>query len=192
MDFPNITSITSITSITNSGLTLVELIITLAVVSILIVSTIPGFQSFIESNRIRASVNVFVTHLQLARSEAVKRNRFVVLCPSSDGASCITDYTQWAKGYIVFVDDDRNKRRESNEKLIKYYQGEASRVAIFSSSNARRVVAYYPSGMAWGLNTTIRFCAKVADTNNRAVIISNTGRPRLSKVMPDGSSISCS
>ena len=186
MDFPNITSIT------NAGLTLVELIITLAVVSILIVSTIPGFQSFIESNRIRASVNVFVTHLQLARSEAVKRNRFVVLCPSSDGVSCISDYTQWAKGYIVFVDDDRNKRRESSEKLINYYQGEANRVEIYSSSNYRRIVAYYPSGMAWGLNTTIRFCARFADTNNRAVIISNTGRPRLSKVMPDGSNIFCS
>jgi type IV fimbrial biogenesis protein FimT len=161
-------------------------------VSILIVSTIPGLQSFIESNRIRASVNVFVTHLQLARSEAIKRNRFVVLCPSSDGASCIADYTQWAKGYIVFVDVDRNKRRENSEKLISYYQGEANRVEIYSSSNSRRVVAYYPSGMAWGLNTTIRFCARVADRNNRAVIISNTGRPRLGRFMPDGSSIRCS
>ena len=178
--------------ISNAGFTLVELVITLTIASIILVAVIPGFQSFIERNRIRASVNVFVTHLQLARSETVKRNRFVVLCPSSDGASCIPDYTQWAKGYIVFVDYDRNKLRDNNEPLLKYYQGEKEKVTIYSSSNYRRIVAYYPSGMAWGLNTSIRFCAKVSDANNRVVIISNTGRPRLSKVMPDGRTISCS
>ncbi|MEA1890506.1 MAG: GspH/FimT family pseudopilin [Pseudomonadota bacterium] len=175
----------------NTGFTLVELVSTLTIASILLLAAAPGLQSFIERNRITASVNVFVSHLQLARSEALKRNRFIVLCPSRDGTSCISDYTQWAKGYIVFVDIDRNKLRENSEPLLKYYQGENDKVVIYTSSNYRRVVAYYPSGMAWGLNTTIRFCARTSDANNRAVIISNTGRPRLSKVMADGREIVC-
>lgn len=174
-----------------TGFTLVEIITTLSISSMLMTAAVPGFQSLIERNRIAASVNLFLSHLYQARSEAVKRERFVTLCPSSDGISCIADYTQWAKGYIVFVDEDKSKQRDINEQLISFYQGEDNNIKIHSSSNFRKVVSYYPTGRAWGYNTTIRFCAKIDEDHNRALIIASTGRPRTSNRMPDGSKIVC-
>jgi len=174
-----------------TGFTLVELITTLSISSMLMTAAVPGFQSLIERNRIAASVNLFLSHLYQARSEAVKRESFVTLCPSSDGISCVADYTQWAKGYIVFVDEDKSKQRDTNEQLISFYQGEDNKIKIHSSSNFRKVVSYYPTGRAWGYNTTIRFCAKIDEDHNRALIIASTGRPRTSNRMPDGSKIVC-
>ena len=174
-----------------TGFTLVELLTTLSISSMLMAAAVPGFQSLIERNHMAASVNLFISHLYQARSEAVKRERFVTLCPSSDGISCIADYTQWAKGYIVFVDEDKNKQREIYEQLISFYQGENNKITIYSSSDYRKAVSYYPTGRAWGFNTTIRFCAKIDEDHNRALIIASTGRPRTSNRMPDGSRIIC-
>ena len=174
-----------------AGFTLLELISTLAIGSILVTAAVPAYQSFIERSRMAASVNLFMSHLYQARSEAIKRERYVTLCPSSNGSDCIADYTQWAKGYIVFIDSNKDKERDINERVLSYFEGEDDKLLIHSSSNYRKVVTYYPTGRAWNFNTTIRICSKLSDEYNRAVIIASTGRPRVSKVMADGSNVVC-
>jgi type IV fimbrial biogenesis protein FimT len=178
-------------STNTTGFTLVELLISLSIASILMASAAPSFQSFLERSRMSTSTNAFISHLHLARAEAINRKRRVILCPSSNGLECIADYTQWARGYILFVDEDDNRERNDGEQLIRYVQDEGNGITIYSSSNYRKVVAYYPTGMAYGFNTTIRFCARTSESINRAVIISATGRPRLSKSMSDGGEIEC-
>ena len=182
MDFRNINY---------TGITLLELVSTLAIGSILVSAAVPAYQSISERSRMAASVNLFLTHIFQARSEAVKRERFVTLCPSSNGTGCIADYSQWAKGYIIFIDNNKNKARDVSEQVLSYYQGEGDKLTINSSSNYRKVIAYYPTGRAWNNNTTIRFCSKYSDEYNRALIIASTGRPRVSSTMADGSGIVC-
>jgi len=177
--------------INSTGFTLLELISTLAIGSILVAAAIPSYQSLHERSRMAASVNMFMSHLYQARSEAIKRERYVTLCPSSNGSDCIADYTQWAKGYIVFIDSNKDKERDAGEQVLSFYEGEDDKLIIHSSSNFRKVVTYYPTGRAWNFNTTIRICSKLSDDYNRAVIIASTGRPRLSKVMPDGRKVVC-
>lgn len=177
--------------ITFRGFTLLELVSIMAIGTVLVAAAVPAYQSLNERNRMAASVNLFLSHLYQARSEAIKRERFVTLCPSSDGTVCIADYTQWAKGYIVFIDNNKNKARDEGEQLLNYYQGEDDMLSIHSSSNYRKVVSYYPTGRAWNFNTTIRFCGRTSDDNNRALIIASTGRPRISKLMADGSRVVC-
>lgn len=86
------------------GFTLVELVITVAVASILVAIALPSFQSVMIASRINGQANEFVATLQLARSEAVRRNARVVVCPSSDGATCLSNPATWA-GWVAFVDD---------------------------------------------------------------------------------------
>lgn len=59
------------------GFTLIELIVTLAVVVILSTIAVPGFQTVIASSRLAADHNEIVTGLATARSEAVKRREDV-------------------------------------------------------------------------------------------------------------------
>jgi type IV fimbrial biogenesis protein FimT len=87
----------------SAGLTLIELVVTLAVVSILLGVAAPSFVSMSKSNRVSVEVNSFVSDLQYARSEAVKRGLPVTLCASSSGTSCLGS-SSWHAGWIVFPD----------------------------------------------------------------------------------------
>ncbi len=85
----------------NLGFTLVELMVTLAVLVILISIAIPSFMNMIQNSRSAALANSIVIALNVARSEAVKRNALVNLCPSSDGATCMAAPLDWTVGWIA-------------------------------------------------------------------------------------------
>lgn len=59
----------------NSGFSLVELLVTIAVVGILASVAAPSFQSMIEKRRLIAATEGVYAHLQFSRSEAVKFGR---------------------------------------------------------------------------------------------------------------------
>jgi len=82
------------------GFTLVELMVTLAVMVVLIAIAVPSFDSVRLSTRLNSYATALVASGQLARSEAIKRNAAVTLCVSADGASCSTS-GQWETGWIV-------------------------------------------------------------------------------------------
>jgi len=90
---------------TLAGFTLVELIIALAIASILLAVGVPSFTSVIQDSRIGSQYNQAVRAFFLARSEAVKASEFVVVCARSGpvAQSCGTE-DDWNNGWIVFVD----------------------------------------------------------------------------------------
>ena len=83
------------------GFTLVELMITIALVAILVGLATPSFSSVINSNRLSSQANAFMADLQLARSEAVRRNRTVRFCRSDDGATCSSGTGDWTSWIVV-------------------------------------------------------------------------------------------
>ncbi|MFD2425650.1 GspH/FimT family pseudopilin [Ralstonia solanacearum] len=89
------------------GFTLVELVVTIAIVAILVTLAAPSFRSTIQSARTSIEVNSLVNDLQFARSEAIKRGQPVSICVSSDGATCLANSSsnnKWQVGWIVFND----------------------------------------------------------------------------------------
>ncbi len=68
-----------------SGFTLIEMMVTLAVLAILVTVAIPNYQAFVLNSRMTAQANDFLASLQLARSEAIKRNASVTMSAKGDG-----------------------------------------------------------------------------------------------------------
>lgn len=60
------------------GLTLVELLITIAIAAILLTAAMPSFNAWIQNARIRTTAELLQNDLQLARVEAVRRNQSVI------------------------------------------------------------------------------------------------------------------
>ncbi len=90
------------------GVTLIELLVVLALISIFAVFAVPTYRNLITRNRMATEMNAFVGHLQLARSEAIKRGTFVTMCPSTNGTACLVTTKNWTSGWIVFTDPNNN------------------------------------------------------------------------------------
>lgn len=82
------------------GFTLIEAMISIAVMAILMTIAVPSFKDASLRSQLRASANDLVASAHLARSEAIKRNAVITMCVSSDGASCATS-GGWEQGWII-------------------------------------------------------------------------------------------
>jgi len=174
------------------GFSLIEIIFTVAIAAVLGLTAFPSMSDMLQRNRIASEVNQLVGHLHLARSEAIKQSQRVVMCTSSDGISCART-RGWEDGWIIFTDINSNREHDDEEPLLRVAHGLSKRVHISTgrSSRSRRKIVYQPTGFAGGSTATFTFCVKENAELARAVILSNTGRPRLSDKRADGSEISC-
>lgn len=83
----------------NRGFTLIEMMVAIAVATILSMIAVPSFRNASLSSQLRSSANDFVASANLARSEAIKRGTAVTMCVSADGSSCTAG--GWEQGWIV-------------------------------------------------------------------------------------------
>src|SRR5918995_1551586 len=82
------------------GFTLIELLVALTIAAILFAIGVPMFRDASLGGRLSAAANNLLASVQLARSEAIKRNLPVTVCASSAGATCAGG-GGWEQGWIV-------------------------------------------------------------------------------------------
>ncbi|KAA3597687.1 GspH/FimT family pseudopilin [Stenotrophomonas maltophilia] len=102
------------------GFTLIELMVTIAVVAVLAAIAFPSFQSTIRSSRVSSTNNEVLGLLSLARSEAIRSNRGGGVCGSSDGASCDGG---WSGGMLAFADANGDGALSAGETVLRFVSG---------------------------------------------------------------------
>lgn len=172
------------------GFTLAELLITLTIGAVLAGAAIPAFSHLIAADRIKTAVDTFISHVQLARFEAITRDQRVTLCPSGDAMNCLTT-PDWHRGLLLFVDLDRDREHDAGEPVLRVSSALDGTVTL-TSSTARKRIVYEADGTALGgSNGTFRFCDSSGEAEPRTVIISLAGRLRTATTEPDGSPVKC-
>ncbi len=163
----------------NSGFTLIELMITLTILSIIVSQAIPSFVHIIKNQKANSEVNKMMSLIFLARSEAVKVNKVVTLCHSNDSLSCSG---VWSDGWILFIDNDSDGKKDVGETIIKSgTQGYNYQISL-SAFGSKHYMRFTALGMTLSQNGSFKLCPKDNDPHYaRVVIISKTGRAKFSK-----------
>lgn len=122
----------------NRGFTLIELMVTIAVLAIVIAIAAPSFTSVIQSNRTTALHHEILGALQLARSEAVKRRSDVIVCRSEDMEDC-SNGADWTVGWIV--------KDVAGDEVVKVWDS----VTGMALTGPLPGLVFHSSGMASGV-----------------------------------------
>jgi type IV fimbrial biogenesis protein FimT len=168
------------------GATLVELLVSITIVSILLSLAVPAFDAAMTSSKLTAATNSMFASLYLARGEAIKRNARVVICKSADGANC-TATGNWDQGWIVFHDSDNNAQLDTGETLVHRQEPLGEDMAMWGNTPVVRYVSYTGIGAAKLTSGafqagTITLCrTSDGESDARDIVISSTGRPRVYK-----------
>jgi type IV fimbrial biogenesis protein FimT len=172
----------------NAGFTLWELVWTIAIAGITLGLAVPSFEAFLLDSRRTADINAFVIAVQLARSEAAKRGRPIVLCQSPDLIRCGNDELDYGSGWIVFANDDemRPPQRAAQEPILYAHAPE-----LVGSISANRELFEFRPYLKRSVNGTATFCDRRGASAARAVIVSYTGRPRVDSKGPAGERLVC-
>jgi type IV fimbrial biogenesis protein FimT len=170
-----------------AGFTLLELMVAIGITAILATVAVPSFTSMMRNNRSASEANAALSVFTLARSEAIKRNRPVIVCKSSDGSGCVTS-GGWQQGAMVFEDTDGNGAFDAGEPVIQAVVPLSSASTITGDSNLANTVTFTSLGRAKAYGR-ITIKPSGSDLNTRAVILSATRNPRI--CYPDRSPSDC-
>ncbi len=169
------------------GYSLYELIITVGVAALVMSLGVPSFGKMLADHRLKVEVDALFHAVHLARKESVVRRRAVTLCPSRDGQNCSTGF-DWSGGWIVFVNLDRDApaTRDEDEPLLQRFS-----VSSHNQVTANRRSFSFRTTALRATNGTFIFCDKARRASPRALIVSYTGRPRVSRIDRSGNPYIC-
>jgi len=160
------------------GFTQIELMIAIAILTILTAVVMPAVGNFIQRNTLLVASNSMITSLNFSRSRAVTSNQRIIMCASSnihiDEPIC-DGGNMWQNGWLIFVDDNSNNQRDSGEAILRVDELPDN---IQASSGGRQRFRFLANGTALGNTGTIRLCMTGLNDHSHRIIIANTGRIR--------------
>ena len=122
---------------TSAGFTIVELMVVIAILTIIAGLAAPSFTTLIERWRIRQASEVLKSTLYFARSEAIRRSGGIAIEKLSSGTNNCTSSgdSDWDCGWVVCADANNNGACEANESVLQRYDTPANVQITLTSSN---------------------------------------------------------
>lgn len=166
------------------GFTLIELLVTISMMAILMAIAAPSFVTYQRNAELAGISNSFLAALNAARTEAMKRNMFALVTPQNGDSD-------WAKGWVVFVDTDDDKAFDSTKDILVMRQEAPPGHITLSGNNSTAASASYVrydgSGFSRPIgsdmpNTTLTIARSDAGSDYRQIRrikIAATGRARV-------------
>lgn len=160
------------------GLTLVELMTTVAILTLLGTFGVTAFSDVLARHRVQTALHLISADLATARNAAITRRSPIVACPGEALHGCRSD-ADWSMGWIVFMDSDGNRRPDNAVDLLRVADAPPGAPGTVRLVSTRSYVRYQRDGRSAGTNLTINVCR--AEMLGGQVVVNNLGRIRSSR-----------
>jgi len=183
----------SMKKITQSGFTLLELMVVIAMMGVLVAVGIPSFNSMLTTNEMADTTNELILSLRKARAEAISSGRNTIVCSSTDGVTCSGAAGNWNQGWLVMVDRniDGNYLAVNDELIWVHELKSNSTITITPSpttatigviNDFRDTVTFsYTGELDAGTPGEFHLCSGVGDYPRREISVSVGGEASLFK-----------
>lgn len=161
------------------GLTFIELLISLLIISVLIVTSIPSFQNLLKKHKSQRVFSLTLQAIYYARAKALTTQTVVTLCPTTDELSKCG--TKWEDGIQIFADIDENGKFDHKQDTLlrSFPSGNHAYLLRWASFGNRSYLQYTPLGHTKNQNGTFIYCPQDGDVKYaNAIIINRAGRAR--------------
>jgi type IV fimbrial biogenesis protein FimT len=171
------------------GVTLPELVVVLAMSAVMMSVALPDLRQMIRSYQLKAAANDLFGAIDLARTQAIARGRRVQLVPAGDTAP------DWRHGWVVFVDQDGDRRPGAGEDVIMRHGPPAEGIvidAVFSTQQGSPYLAYNSTGRSCSDTSSLAArwgtLSLAQGGQTRLIKINMLGRARICNPARDGAS----
>ncbi|HTQ36144.1 MAG TPA: GspH/FimT family pseudopilin [Steroidobacteraceae bacterium] len=158
----------------NRGFTLAELLVAMTIGAILLAQAAPGLVRHRGEAALRTAASQTLAALQLARRLALARGQSVTVCPSADGAACGFGGSTW----LLFANapGGTDGHREAADELLQSWEVPAGILV----TGTRGYAAFQPQA-GTATTVTFQFCHRAVPGEAVSIVISQTGRPRVTR-----------
>jgi len=159
------------------GLTLVELMVVIAIISISLIISVPLTTEFVQHQQKEATRNAFLAAFRFARSSAIEHRSLITACTLSPSGTCADT---WGNTISVFRDGNGNASMDAGDTLIRSMEIDLSQWSQASRPAGRAHFQWNNLGLSHGTAGSIELCSLREETDRFAIIVSFPGRVRSS------------
>jgi len=164
------------------GLTLLDLLITLVVLSLVLTVAVPSFQAYISATRAKTRTLNLYEALQTTRTRAVGHNHRATLRALGD----------WSRGWVLFDDLNHNGQPDPNERLVAEHRFSGTEITIKGNRPLKNYVSFvgtgesrFASGSPGGGFQAGRLTLCSQDTHEGyQLVLARMGRVRIQEAQP--------
>lgn len=157
------------------GFTLVELMVTIAVLVVAMSIVAPSLASFAANNQVVTAKSTFGSALTYARTEAARRGQTVIVQAISGGGSG----NAYGAGWELYVDTDGDGSVGNGDELLRRYSALNSKIKLDGATPLSFLASGFLSGTT-AQDYTV--CRKSGSTAGYKITVTPTGLPDVSAI----------
>ena len=162
------------------GFTLIELMVSMAILTIILSVGVPALGGLMESHHAQTSLATLRTALVSARAIALNRSQETIICPIINN-ECVND---WSQPLAVFADLNRNLSLEPNETLHLQVSHEVTKGYWQKKRSTMNYIKFSPMGHAFSSATTFLYCPDSGEgIYGKQLVINFQGRIRTNRYL---------
>jgi type IV fimbrial biogenesis protein FimT len=122
------------------GFTLLELLIVLAILSILFASALPELGNMLAGRQLRTSSSELLAAINETRAQAIARRRVVTL---------LAENGDWQQGWLIVIDANANRSPDQGEAILSRSRPHPARLKVrakFTDNTAPSYISYNAAG----------------------------------------------